>query len=258
MRILCAALLLLALPVCARAQNDLTGPDRFPQFRGLSGLAGGGFGVDPDGRASLTGATAFSTPIAHVLGHSQWRLGYSLISRNEEFTLDFGGGNGTGVIMYGHSFPGWNVAISDMFLSNIGDQAFNLQAQWVPQEASRVQFSIGVQDISGDGGSAGTGIPGDNQESRSFFGVATFKATEGERPLWISGGIGSRRFKNGFVNASLSVADPVRIWGEFDGFDPSFGVLLSARSGSGERPVEFNVLIGIVKKYPTIALGVGF
>ena len=258
MRILLAAFLVLILPTSAAAQRDLFGMDRFPQFRGLSGLAGGGFGVSPDGRASLSGAAAFSTPIAHVLGHQQWRLGYGFISRNDKLTLNMGGGNGTGVIMYGHSFPGWNIAISDMILSSIGDQAFNLQAQFVSPAESRVNFSVGVQDIEGKGGAAGTGVPGDDRLSRSFFGAATLQATEGQNPLWLSAGWGSRRFRNGFVNASVRVAQPLRLWAEYDGFDGNFGLLLAARTGSGERPVELTFLLGVVKKYPTLGFTVGF
>ena len=258
MRILLAALLLVGISSSAFAQGELAGEDKFPQFRGLSGLAGGGFGVDPDGRASLTGATAFSTPIAHVLGHRQWRIGFSSISRNDEFTLDFGGGNATGVLMYGHSFPGLNIALSDMFLSSIGDQAINLQAQFAPSAESRANFSVGVQDISGDGGSSGTGVPGDDKSSTSIFGVATFRATEGENPLWISAGFGTRRFRNGFANASIAVAKPARIWAEYDGFDPNFGATFTFRTGSEDRPTEFTILVGVVKKYPTVAFGLGF
>lgn len=258
MRILLVIIGLIATTLGAHAQNDLFGTDRFPQFRGLSGLAGGGFGLSSDGRASLTGASAFSTPIAHVLGHSQWRLGYSIISEKDEFTLDIGSGNGTGFIMYGHSFPGFNVAISDMILSSFGDQAINLQAQFVPTSPSRVTFSTGVQDVSGDGGSSGTGVPGDERNSTSFFGVATVRATDGENPLWISAGIGNKRFRNGFANVSLAVAKPVRLWAEYDGFDPNFGALFTFHSTSGERITEFTLLLGVVKKYPTLAVGVGF
>jgi hypothetical protein len=87
--------------------------------------------------------------------------------------------------------------------------------------------------------------------------VATFQATEGDSPLWISAGLGTKRFRNGFVNASAQVAQPLRLWAEYDGLDPNFGVLLTFRS-TAARPVEVNLLVGIVKKYPTVALGLGF
>ena len=75
MRFSAILLLLLPLPALTQRRTDpLDGFAQYPQFRNLSGLAGGGYGVDVEGRASLSGPTAFSTPVAYVMGHNQWRI----------------------------------------------------------------------------------------------------------------------------------------------------------------------------------------
>lgn len=92
----------------AGAQGDPTiGPGQFPQFRNLSGLSGGGYGVDSQGYSSLSGPTAFSTPIAHVLGRGHFRLELAKASFGLFPNISGRGSNGTAVIAYGQTlFPG--------------------------------------------------------------------------------------------------------------------------------------------------------
>src|SRR4051812_501459 len=57
--ILCVVSILIVCPAARRcfAQESLAGPEKFPEFRNLSGLAGGGYGVDWRGYYALGGPT---------------------------------------------------------------------------------------------------------------------------------------------------------------------------------------------------------
>lgn len=230
----------------------------FPQFRSLSGLAGGGYGLDSEGYASLSGATAFSTPVAHVLGHNQWRVG---LARTGDFRSSglLSRVNGTSFITFGTTVGRLNIALTDMVLSRHFDQAFHLQVQYILPEETRWAASVGVQDIGGGGGAAGTSVPGDARSSRSYFGVVTYRIDTRQSPIYLSAGIGRRRFQHFFHSASYQVVRPLRVWVEQDGFGWSAGLLLSHRAGEGRRAVEYNALVGFLEgRFLTLAVGIGF
>src|SRR5258708_7812029 len=127
--------LVFVLPHIAIGQTDPTaGPERFPQFRNLSGLAGSGYGVDISGNPSLSGPTALSTPVAHVLGHNHIQISGGKMSFSGSPELSSSNSNGTAFAAFGASFGHVNLAGSVMFLSDLGDNVFNLQAQYVPAQ----------------------------------------------------------------------------------------------------------------------------
>src|SRR5437588_9861719 len=234
--VMIAATTMLFAP-CARASDDPTaGPEHFPQFRNLSALAGSGFGADSQGYSSLSGPTALSTPVAHVLGHNQFRIAGGKMSFDSSPTLSSSKSNGTFYLMYGATIGPVNVAISPMFLSDRLDHAFNLQAQLIPKEGSHVVWSLGVQDIDGTGGSAGEGFPvEDGRSSRSIFGVVTYRLDTSRNPVYVTAGIGSRRFRGGIASASYQVVDPLRIYAEYDGFGINDGLLLTWKAGKAKK-----------------------
>lgn len=258
---LAAAAATLIVPTVARCADDPTaGPEHFPQFRNLSALAGSGFGADRNGYSSLSGPTALSTPVAHVLGHNQFRIAAGKMSFDSSPTLSSSKSNGTFYLMYGATVSNVNIAISPMFLSDRLDHAFNLQAQLIPKEGSHVAFSVGVQDIDGTGGSAGEGFTTeDGRSSRSFFGVATYQLDTKRNPVFVSAGIGSRRFKGGFASVSGQIVEPLRAYAEYDGFGLNEGVLLTWKTGKAKKSPEVNAGVGFIRgKYVTILGGIGF
>ena len=184
-RVLVAGLIF--APILALSQNELTGKDLFPQFRVLSGLPGGGFGVGKDGIPSINGALAFTTPIGYSLGARRFAVTFGSVSFDRRFrAIDSGGsntqggsGNGTLAAMAGFEIPRWGrFTVSHTYLSSIGDNAQNLPWQ-LPIREDRVGVSIGVQDITGKGGSSGENLPGDGASSRSIYVAATTKAGPG-------------------------------------------------------------------------------
>jgi hypothetical protein len=265
LRLLSSAAVLTVLFSFGNAQrNPFLGKDQFPQFRQLSGLSGGGYGLDANGWGSLSGAVAFSTPLGYALGHDQFRLGLGETS--------FSSGNisahettGKAFVTYGHSFGDVNVAYSYFVKSKFGDASSDLQLSYAPKNASNPGFSVGVQDIKGSGGAAGTFIPGDKDLSRSLFAAATFSVPVGSTPLYFSGGWGTRRFDKGFASASYQLASPLRLWTEYDGWGFNEGVLLAMRpngldsEGQPKHAFEADLLLGMIRgRFPTASLTIGF
>jgi hypothetical protein len=193
-----------------------------------------------------------------VLGHSHVEVLGSIAS----FTggPDFGRHNAKGAIEYGHSFGPVNVLVSDLFKSSAWDQAYNIQLGWAPKEQDKWALSVGVQDITGTGGSAGEGFPLDDaKSSRSFFGAATFQANAGRHPVFITAGAGTRRFKNAFASVSSPIARYARLWAEYDGFGFNEGILLASKVGAGKRSAGLDLSIGYLKsRYFVLSTGIGF
>lgn len=255
-------------------QDPVAGREQFPEFRNFSGLAGSGYGVDSKGYPSLSGPTAFSTPVAHVLGHDHFRVLFAKTSFTSSPEFSNKKSDGTLFGTFGHTFGRINVAITDMVLSDTLNQAFNLQAQYIPSADSRLVGSIGIQDLRGGGGSAGNGVAGDDRNSRSYFGVVTYRVDTGRspnvsdpaedddsvrRPLYVSLGIGTRRFHDPFGSVSYQVVKPVRFWAEHDGFGFNEGVTAAWMVGTGKHRVELSTTIGLQKsRYFTWAASLGF
>lgn len=247
-------------PSRALTQKDpFTGTNQFPQYRNLSGLAGGGYGVDEDGYPSLTGPTAFSTPVAHVLGHGRFWLAGAKTSFDSKPALINKATNGTGVLTFGFTLDRFNIALTDLFKSADLDQAYNAQIQYVFGRKARWAASFGVQDWNGNGGAAGTSIRGDRLTSRSIFGVVTYRADTGATPFYLSAGIGRHRFGRLFGSASYQFVKPVRLWLEDDGYGINVGLLFATRFRAGNKPVELSTSVGLLKgQYFVWTLGFGF
>lgn len=263
----------LALAVPAAAQSDFVGRDRFPQFRGFGGLPGNGFGVTPDGRPSFNGAMSFSTPVAYSLSDWRFVIGLSVIGTEDRlvFTLDGENdnvadtGNGSGQIMLGIPLGRYgDLTASAMVPSSQFDEVYNFHYS-PPNQQGPVRFGLGVQDLSGNGGSSGTGVVGDEASSTSWYGVGTWQSEDAR--LHVSAGWGSRRFRNGFASASYQITDRFKGVAEYDTF--GINVMVAARLYTGqtqenvlfsrERQFEITTSLGLARgKYPFWALNFSF
>src|SRR5262249_4334278 len=138
-------------------------------------------------------------------------------------------------------------------------QSYNLQVQYIPAEGARWVGSVGVQHINGGVGSQGNGGPFDDRTSRSAFGVVTYRWDTSRSPIYLSAGIGTRRFKPFFGSISHQVTGPLRVWVEHDTFGVNYGVLGTWLVWPHTHRTEINLLLGIIKgKYFTFSLGTGF
>lgn len=216
---------LVVLPCLAQAQ--LGGPGQYPQFRSASGLPGSGFGVTPDGAVDPSGAWSLSTPIAYSLQPWQFVFGVGSLSPNSTFRfLDTSSseskGNGTGQFMVGLPIGKYGTATySLMVLSTRLDNVGNL-TYTPPGQTGPVRFGVGIQDVSGSGGTQGEGPNGqDPGNSRSYYVVGTYS---GPRGLHASLGVGSGRFDSAFGNVSMNITPKSKAVVEYDKFNWNVGV----------------------------------
>ncbi|MCW5941709.1 MAG: hypothetical protein KIS66_05730 [Fimbriimonadaceae bacterium] len=263
MRTVAASLILLGCANLGSAQSGLAGRDQFPQFRGLTGLSGSGFAVGEDGRPGGRGPMAISTPIGHTLGKWSAVAGGAVVSPDRRFNARFPGrsayGNGNGFLLLGADLGRHgNLAATCDFLSSYSDTAWHLQ--YSPVLKGPVQVAVGVLDLTGNGGSSGQDLPGDERSSRSFFGVATVKVRDG---AYVSLGTGTRRYQKGFGNASLDLAKSLQAVVEHDGFGWNYGLAFRPFGDQGPvvegRRVKVTAFLGLVQsRYATWSVVIGY
>jgi len=267
------SLLLLALvPVAIQAQVALERPGQYPEFRSISGLPGGGFGVLRNGTPDISGAMALSTPIGYTLGHDSFFLAGADTSNNGTFSFPVltkrngdvfpNGGNGTGVAMFGTTTPIGEVSATFELLSGQFNSVYNFQ--WTPKQAPESEqgatFSLGVQDIRGHGGTGGNAY--DNSHtgwtSRSTYVAATRQVCDN---AFVSVGVGANRFRTVFGNASYGFAKRFKAVGEYDGFNFNYGLAadLGRFNFYAGRDAHVIAFLGAVDgKYATWTLGFTF
>jgi hypothetical protein len=257
-----------ALPSISFAQSELTGKDQFPQFRSLSGLVGGLFGVMPNGDTNFHGAMALSTPIAYSLGSGRFAFGIANTSGNSRIRFfDRGSGetqsNGTAEGMVGLGTPVGNFTVGGMILSARGDNVLNLH--FSPKlNVDRFGFGVGVQDAFNTGGSSGEALDLAHVGgiSRSLYAVATAQVAQ---DAFVSVGTGTRRFKGIFVNGSAQIVPHIKALAEYDTFNWNYGIAGDIGrfhlGNSGERPIDIQTTayVGYVRgKYITWGLTFSF
>lgn len=257
----------LLLPVVGLARpNELTGRSNYPQFRTLSGLPGGGYGVLPSGALDFSGAMSLSTPIGYTPGSRSFAVGYGSTSYSSRFRLfDSGdreaGANGTAFLTGGLTLPFGNVSAGGMLLSGKGDTVLNLQ--FSPKlEVRKLGVAVGVQDVTNSGGANGEVIDlrDGGGTSRSLYAVATYDLGQGS---FVSLGKGDRRFGGAFGNVALQVHPRVKLLAEYDVFNWNVGVALNPGrlqlGAPGDRTLQPTLYVGTVRgKYPTLALTLSF
>lgn len=208
---------------CSAAADAATGGVRqYPQYRSVSGLAGGCFAVTPEGRFNSKGALSFSTPIGFSLSEGQRVALVSSMSYDGQprfFEMDntdrFKGVNGTMAAHFGFSGKWGRATVTGMALSRILDHVFNLQYQ-LPLRSDKVGVSVGVQDLLSQGGSMGHQYEDDGKCSRSVFAVATYGFG---REVFASLAYGNYRFDGVTGNVSFPIAPNMKACAEYDGFD---------------------------------------
>jgi hypothetical protein len=263
MKLTCIVAVAATLITASSAQIDLKGQRRYPQFRGLSGLPGGGFGVLPNGKLSIAGAVAFSTPIAYTPGSGRFVVGTGLVSNHRKLRFfsdradgDKAEGNGTAFALVG-----WDLAnagrLATTFVMFSGVQDSGVNAQFQPRSPSKVAIAFGVQDATGRGGTGGS-LEEDRASSRSFYIVGTIPVKD---LAFISAGLGNRRFRKGFANTSFTMGRGLKGVVEFEGYHWNYGVALDLGSWRKLRRAgapQATMYLGLTRgKYATWSLSFG-
>ncbi|MCW5937039.1 MAG: hypothetical protein KIT11_07025 [Fimbriimonadaceae bacterium] len=243
---------------------QLGGPGQYPQYRSMSGLPGSGYGVRADGSIGMDGAMSISSPIGYSL--SDWHAVFGLGNLSADLAPTFFrgrerdlGGNGTGQILLGVSLGKYgSLTATHMILSNKLDNAQNFV--WAPPgQKGALRYVIGVQDVSGQGGTAGEQPDGtDPGESRSYFLAATYEVRPGTH---VSAGFGDTRFRRGFASASHNLTPRLKAVAEHDGYNWNaglgydFGQVGTVR----DRGVRVYAFAGVMRgEFAYWSLNVGF
>lgn len=260
--------ILVCIPGITQAQSDLIGPDEYPQFRGVSGLPGGGFPVRPESGIGLGGAFALSTPVAYSLGHYEFFAGGSMLSTGSNIP-PFSGGGGNGGDLFSANSTLWQMVgvkagkvgwltVSNMIVSSKRDNGTNYHFKFnIPN--SKIGIAVGIQDIGGQIGSAGDIYKqADTKLSRSAYVVGTTPL--GDRS-YLSLGIGTRRFFKPFGSVSTWLTPRLGAFAEYEGREWNVGGLygLGKFRFLKDRPAESFTSFGIVDgKYPYWSIGMKF
>lgn len=260
------AFLLLLAPVTGLSQDSFSGARSFTQFRDVSGLPGAAFGVTPEGKVSIHGAMALSTPIGFGLSDGVWDVGAASRSVDNHYrfpNLSLSGRSnsvsGRGQVMRGFKTPVGNLTLSYMLLSAIFDASYNAQLQ-LPIRSTDFGVSVGVQNLTNRANAAPQDDPHENDLSRSYFVAGTKKIG---RSGWLTSGVGDLRFGGGFASFSDEVSAKLRGLIEYDGYgwNGGFGYSLGTLPGQTKefRNSEVTLWLGFVQTHrATAALNIGF
>lgn len=259
---------LLVLASIGMAQQELFGEKSYTSFRGISGLGGGGFGIGMDGRITLRGATALSTPVGFTLGPRQWFVYGSNMSNNlsPRFPSRIDGkndatrnSNGSAGIMHSWGTSFGTIAVSGVLTTGDLDSSLNLQFQPAGQKGT-TRISVGIQDVfstaAANNGAIQKVIGGGN--SMSPFVVAS---TSLGKDAFVSYGMGLNRFKGPFGSLSVPIAN-FQGFIEYDTFNWNVGIttqLFRKEFDLGERERSAWLGLGVVRgKYLYWSVGFAF
>jgi hypothetical protein len=261
---LTALALSLGLVAIAPAQQAFSQIGQYSQFRNISGLPGGTFGVNPDGSPGISGAMGLSTPIAYSLGGGHFAGAIANTSYDGQFRFltkakknDFGvKSNGTATGMAGISTPLGKFTLGMSVASGAFENSYS--ALFTPkQNNGKITLAFGAEGLFAAGGFIGPGLHSDVDRATSAFIVATADLGHG---LYASAGTGTARFDKGFVNASYGIGGRFRAVVEHDGFGWNYGVGAEvAKIRIGKGAIRLNTFAGMVQsRYAFWSAGFSF
>jgi hypothetical protein len=244
---LCIAVTLVFLLVSSVSQASPEEFREFPEFRYISGLPGGGFGVTPDGRVGFDGALQMNVPVAYTPCGGNYVLGYWSGSTDPwDVTLDTEGPkvNGTGLLAAGFGKSDHGVYVAFMPTSKESEAVWNFQIQLRRDDWDKPAFAVGVQDSADQrdrvrGGRGGGG--------RSYYGVATGRLGTEEKFVFLTLGWGGGRFNSRpFGGISWPFHDKFTAFVEYDGFNANVGLAHSWRPRLHQDRLNMITLFGLV------------
>lgn len=256
------------LAAVAHSQADFGPAGQYPQFRGISGLPGSGFGILPDGTPSFSGAMSYSSPIAYSLNNWHFSIDAENASdywffRLPHITGRTGNQDSNGKVNFMLGVPlgkFGSLTLSQTILSSLLDGAFNFQYQF-PVFYKGIGIAFGAQDFRGSVHNSGAeNVPGGDGVSRSYYGVITAPLPHG---IYVSAGFGDRRFKHGFANVSAPIGDRFKAVVENDGLSFNEGLAYHPNVPRWVRlfgrPAVFTMMVGYEKsKYAFWSLNLSF
>jgi hypothetical protein len=219
---------------------------RFPDFRFISGLPGGGYGVTPEGAPGFNGATQISIPVAYTPSGCSFIAAAHVGQLTDDFELDLYGDkvNGNLTLAIGLGDPGKGWYLADMETSSAWESSYNIQKQVQASTDKRPGIAVGLLDIldqrefsanQGDGG------------ARSLYVVGTKEVGRSDRPTYVTLGVGTGRFHNRpFGGVSHRLCERAAGMVEYDGYSGNIGASVSLLPDPAERDHNLTLLVGYV------------
>jgi hypothetical protein len=192
----------------------------YPQFRYTGGLPGNGWAVDAEGHAGFEGAMSQCIPLGYTPARQSFAVGYHVGSVNGGISLNLGGRDSNGMLegSVGFGSAGHGMCLTVDAVDNEFDAVINLQGQVLAETDRRPAVSVGVLDLLNEREAIAGAPPGDNG-ARSFYVAATKRLEAADRPLHVTVGWGSDRFRDRpFAGVSYDVHRRVKVLAEYDGF----------------------------------------
>jgi hypothetical protein len=149
-----------------------------------------------------------------------------------------------------------SLTYSIMFLSAVGDNVGNVHYQ-IPLKNQNWALGVGIQDVSGTGGTSGDNNPGNDEISRSVYGVVSIPLNQ----TTLSFGTGTLRFRRGFASVSHQVNDRMNVMTEYDSYNINLGIGYSLGKGPrflGRTSAAYVSGGSVRGKYPFLGFSIAF
>lgn len=234
--------------LAAVATPAATASDEFrdyPEFRYTSALPGGGWGVSQTGEPGFEGALQINVPVAYT-PHEGVIIGYSCGSHDSTPRFNFKGSrsNGTATIALGLGASGHGIYLCEMGTGHRWEPSQNIQVQIRPEDEEGPAFALGIQDILSQRNR--TTPVTERGGAISYYLVGTCQRQLGDRPLYITAGIGSGRFNSTvFGGLSYRAADRLTVLAEHDGFNVNVGGAYDLSSALTDYTTVFAGLVDL-------------
>lgn len=255
MKFLLTAAWLVAMITTGAMADDF---EYYADFRYMSGLPGGGYGVSQDGQVGFNGALQMNIPVGYTPGAGQYALMASTSATNGGIptSINDEDANSTLALGFGTTIQGHALWIADMVVDSGWDDAINLQFQLLPERENRPAVSVGVTDLTNDFYSLYS--QSNIHDSRSFFVAATRQFSAGTHPFWGTVGFGNRRFNDRpFAGLSYQANPRVKVMAEYDGWNVNAGAAYDIQGGWGEGRWHSVFLLGLTD-LDRVTLSLGF
>lgn len=230
--------------LCTAAPEEFV---EFPEFRYISALPGGGFGVTPEGRVGFDGALMMNVPVAYTPCSGNFVGGYWSGSTDPwDINIGTEGSdvNGTALLAAGLGKPEHGLYVAFMPTSKESEAAWNFQLQLRGDDWDKPAFAIGVQDSSNQR-DRHKGVH--KGGSRSFYGVATGRLGSEDNFVYLTLGWGGGRFNSRpFGGVSWPFHDHFTAFAEYDGFNANVGLAHSWLTRLSERQWNVVSIFGLV------------
>ncbi len=232
----------------------------YTDFRYMSGLPGGGYGVSQDGRVGFDGAMQMNIPVGYTPGVRQYALMATTSATRGGIptSINDDDANSALALGFGTTIQGHALWIADMVVDSGWEDAINLQFQILPERENRPAISVGITDLTNEFYSLYS--QSNIHDSRSFFVAATRQFGDDEHPFWGTVGFGNRRFNDHpFAGLSYQASPRVKVMAEYDGWNVNAGAAYDINGGWDEGKWHSVFLVGLTDlDQVTLSLGLTY